>query len=107
MFFVVLRFYIWLVVSLFMGRRRLVSRRLVFSLRLEPWVVQGLSEIEGVRGKIELYCEGLVSLNRKGLLDSQNNLDSRVDVSDNFFSEKIVKKSNVKDVLHSSEDSLE
>jgi hypothetical protein len=39
--------------------------KLVWSLRLESWVVQGLSEIPQSRKKVRLFCEGLVAVDRK------------------------------------------
>lgn len=92
--------------------------KLVWSMRLEPWVVQGLSEIPQARTKVRLFCEGLVAIDRKNRgvagedvpkipedvqVGSQKVYQKKSDASENSFG----KNPNKFDVLQSDLDSIE
>jgi len=71
--------------------------RMVYSLRLEPWVIQRLSEIPGMRKKIEMFCVGIAEMETKKKLLEQSNIENNsqtkpdfdLDKLKNFFSQKI------------------
>jgi len=92
--------------------------KLVWCVRLAPWVVSGLSEIPGARRKVRLFCEGLVAVDRKArgfggefvekLQEevsgySQKVYEPKVKDLGNSFG----KNSKVNDVLQSELDSIE
>jgi len=92
--------------------------KLVWCVRLAPWVVSGLSEISGARRKVRLFCEGLVAVDRKArglggefvekLQEEVSGYSQKVyvpkvkDLGNSFG-----KNSKVNDVLQSELDSIE
>lgn len=72
----------------------------VWAVRLPPEIIEGLTKVPNARNKVQLFCEGLVAINKK---------QSQIAAEEKLKSKEIFSPENkpITDVLHSEEDKIE